>query len=172
MTGLSDRDELEALKAAMRPLEPGTEERRRLGSQVLDHALAYLEALPDLPSNNSWDDVFAQRLDPEFAEAGRDAAHLLSYFGQCVNQPGFTTASPRFMAYIPGGGLFHSGLGDLLAATSNKYSGFASASPGAVRIENATTDWLASVIGYPKDAAGTLTSGGSIANLTAIVAAR
>jgi hypothetical protein len=44
--------------------------------------------------------------------------------------------------------------------------------PGAVRIENACTAWLASVIGYPAEAAGTLTSGGSIANLTAIVAAR
>ncbi|MDP8914733.1 MAG: aminotransferase class V-fold PLP-dependent enzyme, partial [Pseudomonadota bacterium] len=48
----------------------------------------------------------------------------------------------------------------------------ASASPGAVRLENATTGWLAQVIGYPGGAAGTLTSGGSIANLTAIVAAR
>jgi glutamate/tyrosine decarboxylase-like PLP-dependent enzyme len=60
----------------------------------------------------------------------------------------------------------------MIAAASNKYSGFASASPGAVRIENACTAWLADVIGYPKEAAGTLTSGGSVANLTAIVAAR
>jgi glutamate/tyrosine decarboxylase-like PLP-dependent enzyme len=172
VSGQSAQDELDALKAAMRPLEPGAEERRRLGSQVLDHALAYLEELPELPSNNSWADVFAQRLDPEFAEAGRDVDDLLSYFGQCVNQPGFTTASPRFMAYIPGGGLFHSALGDFLAAVSNKYSGFASASPGAVRVENACTAWLAKVIGYPDTSAGTLTSGGSLANLTAIVTAR
>ncbi|MGN6057387.1 MAG: pyridoxal phosphate-dependent decarboxylase family protein, partial [Sphingomicrobium sp.] len=50
--------------------------------------------------------------------------------------------------------------------------GFASASPGAVRIENACVAWLAGVIGFPHEAAGTLTSGGSIANLTAVVAAR
>src|SRR5262249_8920121 len=75
-------------------------------------------------------------------------------------------------AYIPGGGVPFSAFGDLLAATSNKYSGFASASPGAVRIENACTAWLASVIGFPNDAAGTLTSGGGIANPTAVVAAR
>ena len=166
------RGELEALKAAMQPLEPDGEERRRLGAEVLDHALAYLQALPDLPSNNSWGEVFAERLDPEFTEAGRDSADLLSYFGRCVNTPGFATASPRFMAYIPGGGLFHSALGDFLAAVSNKYSGFASASPGAVRIENACCAWMARVIGYPESSAGTLTSGGSMANLTAIVAAR
>jgi glutamate/tyrosine decarboxylase-like PLP-dependent enzyme len=166
------RAELEALEAAMRPLEPDGEERSRLGEKVLHHALGYLDSVPDAPTNNDWEGVFAQRLDPEFPEAGRDPDALLSYFGQCVNEPGFTTTSPRFMAYIPGGGLFHSALGDFLAAVSNKYSGFASASPGAVRLENACTAWLAEVIGYPPTSAGTLTSGGSLANLTAIVAAR
>jgi len=166
------RAELEALKAAMRPLEPDSEQRRVLGEKTFEHALGYLDSIPEAPTNNSWDGVFAERLDPEFPEAGRDPDALLSYFGQCVNQPGFTTTSPRFMAYIPGGGLFHSALGDFLAAVSNKYSGFASASPGAVRIENACTAWLADVIGYPRTSAGTLTSGGSLANLTAIVAAR
>ena len=166
------RAELEALKAAMRPLEPDSEQRRVLGGKTFEHALGYLDSIPEAPTNNSWDGVFAERLDPEFPEAGRDPDALLSYFGQCVNQPGFTTTSPRFMAYIPGGGLFHSALGDFLAAVSNKYSGFASASPGAVRIENACTAWLADVIGYPRTSAGTLTSGGSLANLTAIVAAR
>jgi glutamate/tyrosine decarboxylase-like PLP-dependent enzyme len=96
----------------------------------------------------------------------------LDYVGAAIEQPGIATTSPRFMGYIPGGGLYHSALGDFLAAASNKYSGFAPAAPGAVRIENACTQWLASVIGYPESAAGTLTSGGSVANLTAIVAAR
>ena len=156
----------------MQPLEPSADERRRLGSQVLDQALAFLEANPDSPSNNPPERVFAQRLDPEFPETGRDAAAVLAYVNECVARPGFTTTSPRFMAYIPGGGLFHSALGDFLAAVSNKYSGFASASPGAVRLENACCAWLAQVIGYPAASAGTLTSGGSLANLTAIVTAR
>ena len=166
------REELVALKAAMSPLEPDSDDRRALGGQALDHALAFLDANPDTPANNSWSDVFAQRLDPEFNAQGREAADILNYLAQCVERPGFTTTSPRFMAYIPGGALFYSAIGDFLAAVSNKYSGFASASPGAVRLENACTAWLAEVVGFPKDAAGTLTSGGSIANLTAIVAAR
>ncbi len=157
---------------AMQPLEPDGGERDDLGRQALDHALAYLAEVPEAPSNRPWAEVFSRRLEPEFTEEGRNAADVLDYVESCVDRPGFATTSPRFMAYIPGGGLFHSALGDLLAATSNKYSGFASASPGAVRLENATTRWLAEVIGYPEGAAGTLTSGGSIANLTAIVAAR
>lgn len=160
------------LRAATTPLEPDADQREELGRQALDHCLAYIGSIPEAPSNRPASEVFLQRLDPDFPEQGRDPATVLDYVAACVDRPGFATASPRFMAYIPGGGLFHSALGDLLAAASNKYSGFASASPGAVRLENATTSWLAQVIDYPEAAAGTLTSGGSIANLTAIVAAR
>ncbi len=160
------------LRAAMKCLEPGHEERERLARQVFEHAEAFLGQIPDAPSNRPSSEAFSQRLEPEFAEAGRDAGAVLDYVAACVDRPGIATTSPRFMAYVPGGGLFHSALADFLAAVSNKYSGFASAAPGAVRVENTTTRWLGDVIGYPDSAAGTLTSGGSIANLTAIVAAR
>jgi len=166
------RTEIAALRAETIPLEPDAASRKALGEQVLDHALAYWDQVEAAPSNRPWSEVFAQTLEPEFTDAGRDPAAVLDYVAECIDRPGFATTSPRFMAYIPGGGLPYSAMGDLLAAAANKYSGFASASPGAVRIENACTQWLASVIGYPATAAGTLTSGGSIANLTGIVAAR
>jgi glutamate/tyrosine decarboxylase-like PLP-dependent enzyme len=166
------RQEIEALRRAARPLEPDSGERAELGEAVFRHALAYLDEVEDAPANRPWAEVFSKRLDPEFPEQGRRAAEILDYVAACVDRPGFATTSPRFMAYIPGGALFHSALGDFLAAVSNKYSGFASASPGAVRLENAATAWLAEIVGYPEGSAGTLTSGGSLANLTAIVAAR
>lgn len=166
------RAKLEWLEAATAPLEPDADARRELGGQALEHALAYWEQIETASTNRPWSEVFSRRLDPEFSEEGRALPDVLDYVRTCVDAPGFATTSPRFMAYIPGGAVPYAALGDLLAATSNKYSGFASASPGAVRIENACTKWLASVIGYPETATGTLTSGGSIANLTAVVAAR
>jgi aromatic-L-amino-acid/L-tryptophan decarboxylase len=166
------RAEIGRLREATAPLEPNSEARRALGGQALDHALSFLDQVETAPSLRPATEVFSQPLDPEFTEEGRDAASVLDYVGTCIERPGIATTSPRFMGYIPGGGLFHSALGDMLAAASNKYSGFAPAAPGAVRIENACTQWLASVIGYPAEASGTLTSGGSMANLTAIVAAR
>ena len=166
------RGRIERLREAAAPLEPDSAGRRVLGGQALDHALAYWDQVETASSNRPWSEVFSNRLDPEFTEGGRDLQSVLDYVGACVEAPGFATTSPRFMAYIPGGGVPFAALGDLLAATSNKYSGFASASPGAVRIENACVAWLASVVGFPAEAAGTLTSGGSIANLTAVVAAR
>lgn len=166
------RTEIAQLRESAASLEPDANARRALGEQALDHALAYWDQVEEAPSNRPWSEVFSRHLDPEFAEEGRDPATVLDFVGASVEAPGFATTSPRFLAYIPGGGVPFSAFGDLLAATSNKYSGFASASPGAVRIENACVAWLASVIGYPHDAGGTLTSGGSIANLTAVVAAR
>ena len=166
------RREVEALAPATAPLEPDAAGRARLMELALGHAEAFLGELPAGPSNRGWDEAFAGPLEPEFAEQGRDPAEMLAFLGRSVDRPGITTASPRFMGYIPGGGLFHSAIGDFLAAASNKYSGFASAAPGAARLENVTAGWLARVIGFPEGAAGTLTSGGSLANLTAIVTAR
>jgi len=166
------RSEIEALREQTRPLEPDADQRRVIGERSLEHVLAYWDQVETAPSNRPWSEVFSQRLDPEFAEEGREPDQVLDYVRACIDAPGFATTSPRFMAYIPGGALPYSAFGDLLAAASNKYSGFASASPGAVRIENACAAWLANVIGYPSGASGTLTSGGSTANLTAVVAAR
>lgn len=166
------RGEILALQEQAAPLEPNSQARAALLDRAVRHAESFWDGLANGPSNRPWADVFAERLDPEFPESGRDADGVLAYLGRSVDRPGITTASPRFMGYIPGGGLIHSAMGDFLAAASNKYSGFASAAPGAVRIENATCDWLAKVIGFPEGSAGTLTTGGSMANLTAVVAAR
>jgi aromatic-L-amino-acid/L-tryptophan decarboxylase len=166
------RTELDRLRAAAAPLEPDADARAALMDSTFGHAQAFLEGLAEGPSNRDRAEAFALRLEPEFPESGRSADEALAFLARCVDAPGITTASPRFMGYIPGGGLFHSALGDFLAAAANKYAGFASAAPGAVRLENAILAWLAEMVGYPAEAAGTLTSGGSLANLTAIVAAR
>jgi glutamate/tyrosine decarboxylase-like PLP-dependent enzyme len=171
MTGAA-RAELERLQAEAAPLEPGAEERAALAAAVFGHAQAFIDDLAEGPANRPWGDACLPPPGGEFTEAGADLAPTLDWLGRAVDRPGITTASPFFTGYVPGGGLFHSALGDFLAAASNKYAGFASAAPGAVRMENATCEWIARTIGYPEGAAGTLTSGGSLANLTAIVAAR
>ena len=72
------------------------------------------------------------------------------------------------MGYIPGGGLFPSALGDFLADISNRYSGVSFAGPGAARMEGALVKWMCELVGYPDTAAGDLTSGGSMATLSAL----
>lgn len=95
--------------------------------------------------------------------------HELDY----LLKPGLNPASGGHLGYIPGGGIPLGAIGDLIAALNNRYVGVNSVSPGGVEIENSIINWLAELIGYDAGlAGGSLTSGGSIANLTAIVAAR
>ena len=161
-----------SLARAAAPLEPDAAERARLLELAASHAAAFLEALPEAPAWRPVELALARRDQAEIPERGRDAAEVLAYLRDCVDAPGVAAASPRFMGYIPGGGLFHSALGDFLAATANKYSGFASAGPGAALIENTTVAWLAKAAGLPESTTGVLCSGGSIATMTALVAAR
>ena len=85
---------------------------------------------------------------------------------------GLKAASGGHLGYIPGGGLYASSLGDYIAAFSNEYAGMYFGSPGAVEVEEACLDWLKRVFEFPQESIGNLTSGGSIANLIALTAAR
>jgi glutamate/tyrosine decarboxylase-like PLP-dependent enzyme len=168
----SARAELVRLRDESAPLEPDSTQRAALAAAAVAHSEHFIAALADAPTYRPWKGNSAHQRKFEFVERPREPDAVLAYLDSWVDRPGIATASPRFMGYVPGGGLFHSAIGDFLAASSNKYAGFAPAAPGAVYLENATTAWLARTIGFPDTAAGTLTSGGSLANLTAIVAAR
>jgi aromatic-L-amino-acid decarboxylase len=76
------------------------------------------------------------------------------------------------MGYIPGGGLFPSAIADFIAAATNRYVGVSFAAPALARIEKVLLDWFIDWMGYPESARGILTSGGSLANFSAIVTAR
>jgi glutamate/tyrosine decarboxylase-like PLP-dependent enzyme len=97
---------------------------------------------------------------------------LLQLFRRSVEETGLKPSSPGHLAYIPGGGLYASALGDYLAAVTDEYSGVRFAGPGAVEMENLLLRWMADLAGYPAGAQGNLAAGGSIANLIAAVAAR
>ncbi len=84
----------------------------------------------------------------------------------------FNTAGPGYLAYIPGGGIFHSALADLIAGAVNRYTGVWLAAPGLVQLETNVIRWFCDMAGYPAAARGVLTTGGSLANLSAIVTAR
>lgn len=79
---------------------------------------------------------------------------------------------PRFMAFVPSSPVWPAVLGELLTAGYNVFGGtwLASAGPSALELE--VLGWFKSWIGYPPEAAGLLTSGGSMANLLALACAR
>jgi glutamate/tyrosine decarboxylase-like PLP-dependent enzyme len=102
----------------------------------------------------------------------RRVRELLELHRRSVEEPGLNPAHGGHLGYIPGGGIYTAALGDYLAAVTNEYAGVRFAGPGAVEMENHVIAWMAEMVGYPADAAGNLASGGSIANLVAVVSAR
>ncbi len=97
---------------------------------------------------------------------------LLTRYRTEVAETGINAASPKHLGYIPGGGVFTAALADLLAAVTNPFASVHFASPGAATIENEVIAWLRSVFGFPDEAVGCLSSGGSISTLIAFTAAR
>ncbi len=79
---------------------------------------------------------------------------------------------PRFLAFIPGAPTFVSILGDWLCAGLNFFAGVWKEAPAATEVELLVLDWFKEFLGYPAQARGILTSGGSEANLTALVVAQ
>lgn len=82
------------------------------------------------------------------------------------------TAGPRHFGFIPGGGLFTSALAEYLARGFNRYTSVAAMAPGLVAVENSVVEWLAAEFGLPASAGGNITTGGSMANLSGLLAAR
>src|SRR4029077_20239227 len=104
----------------------------------------------------------------EMPETGRRYGKLLrTLFGRVI-PASLNTASPGYLAYIPGGGRFHSAVADLLADATNRYVGVWLAAPGMAQIEATVIRWFCDLAGFPSTAGGVLTSGGSLANFSAI----
>jgi glutamate/tyrosine decarboxylase-like PLP-dependent enzyme len=162
---------LAGLEAEARKLDPSPDQRQRMTAQVQAYAERFLDDLPDkqtyVPDDGR--DGFAG--DPP-REGPSDMSDLLEVFEREVDTTGILPASGGQLGYIPGAGLYPSALGDFLAAISNRYSGVSFAGPGAARMEHSLVRWMCSLVDYPRQAAGDLTSGGSTATLSALVAAR
>jgi aromatic-L-amino-acid decarboxylase len=154
------------------PLDPSPEQMREMGVAALEYAIDFLgrrgEARasqpPEAPEVGR-----AHRASPP--EVGGEFAPLLELV-ETIASNAADNAGPGFLAYIPGGGLFASSIADLLSTTIDRYVNLWSEAPVAAQIENNVVRWLCDLFGFGPDSRGVLTSGGSMANFSAIVTAR
>ncbi len=139
---------------------------------VLDFLVESIEQLNSGPASlNSPSAELLSELSAPPPETAGKLDDLLELTRRATEQS-YSTAGPSYLAYIPGGGIFTSALSNFLAAGLNRYTGKASTAPALVALEESVLRWMCDLFEFPADSQGLLTSGGSIANLTAVVAAR
>jgi glutamate/tyrosine decarboxylase-like PLP-dependent enzyme len=157
---------LEKVSAA---LEPSLEERNAYAKELQEFTNGFIATVETNKAFNIGD-ADPQKLKVHASK--KTLKELLEIYNEEVVEKGLNPASGGHIGYIPGGGIYTAALGDTLASITNEYAGMYFGSPGAVTMENELLDWMKDVFHFPKDAVGNLTSGGSIANLVALTAAR
>jgi glutamate/tyrosine decarboxylase-like PLP-dependent enzyme len=166
---------LESLRqACAAPLDhPAPERLQAAGRQVMDAILDDFTRLgqDSIGKTGSRPDM-ERLLGGPAPEHGTGLDQLLAEFHDKVIAYSFRTSHPRFLAFIPGAPTFASILGDCLASNANLFAGVWKEASGAAQVEIVVLDWFKELLGYPAGARGLLTSGGSEANLTALVVAR
>ncbi len=155
------------------PLEPSAEEMRAMADRATQRVIDHIASLPSQPATYTEDGAaVARALAESLPERGTAFTELLDLLFERAVPVSYNTAGPGYLAYIPGGGLFSSALADYMANAVNRYVGVWVAAPGLVQLEINVVRWFCEIVGYPAGAGGILTSGGSLANFTAMVTAR
>ena len=141
----------------------------RLGRLAADAVAEHREKLTDRP-------VFgkigsdASLFDGPPPEEGRPFEDVLDFVREHVLPYPFGNSHPRFFGFINATADPVGTTADYLAAALNPncWGG----DHAAIHVENQVVRWLAALLGLPAGAEGILVSGGSMANFTALAAAR
>jgi aromatic-L-amino-acid decarboxylase len=154
------------------PLEPSAEEMRAIGRRALDFLVRFMEDLPGSPAVDldGAEEIVELLREPPPA-AGRPFPHVMEDVSRGAAKA-FNTTGPGYLAFIPGGGLYSAAVADFLACGLNRFVNVWNAAPAFAQIEWTVIRWLCDLFGLPPGSGGLLTSGGSMANFSAIVTAR
>jgi len=106
-----------------------------------------------------------------WAAAGLDHGELVEDL-MTITRASTALVHPHCMGHQVAPPLPSSALAELVSALLNNGTGVCEMGPASVPIELAVIDWMCGVLGMPAGAGGTLTSGGSLGNLTALLAMR
>ena len=155
-------------------LELTKEEMRTLGYKAIDELVEHFDTQNSkLPvaegSREDMDKLFLE----DAPEEPTDAMSVLNFVVDKVMSNSNIVSHPKSYSFVPGPSNYVSTIADTLATGFNVFSGGWVASPAAAELEIVTINWLLKLFGFPsKRGGGIFTSGGSMANLTAIVTAR
>lgn len=146
---------------------------QRLGYRVVDLLVEHFAGMRDGPVGAKGEPGQLMALfSGAPSEAPSDPHQLLARLEKDVFPNNLHVDHPRFFAFVPGPGNFVSTMADALASGFNVFNGTWLGGSAAAALELTVIDWFRGFCGFPETAGGLFVSGGSVANLTALHAAR
>lgn len=154
-------------------LQLGREQMRELGYRVVDLIVDHLENLPNEPAMRVRSREGLERLlrEPLPRQGSAPGDVIRTVTGKVFQSIGHIN-HPRFFGFIPTPGNYVGVLADMLTAGYAPFCGTWLEGSGPAEIEIITLDWLKELFSFPESAGGLFLSGGSMANLTGLAAAR
>lgn len=107
-----------------------------------------------------------------FPVKGRPVHEVVAEMENEIFKYGGNGNHPRFFSFVPGPASCVSWLGDVMTTAYNVHAGGSKMAPTVNCAEQQTIRWLADQAGFGEKAGGIFVSGGSMANVTALIAAR
>jgi glutamate/tyrosine decarboxylase-like PLP-dependent enzyme len=148
-------------------------ERRELLARTAELASDFLDRLPDRPV---WPpvDLAALRdaLGGPMPDRGEDPEAVIEALAGRA-EPGIVgSAGPRYFGFVVGGGVPTALAADWLTSAWDQNAGLYALSPAASVVEEVAADWLVELFGLPAGSSVGFVTGATMANFTAIAAAR
>ncbi len=148
-------------------------EMRRLGYWVVDQAVDHVLGIADGPALKVDDpDRLRSRLGGPVPRAGGDPLEAMQVLVDVALATMQHTDHPRFFTRVPGPSSYPAILGDWLGTGFQAIAASWGGGAGPTTVELVVIDWLRELLGLPAGTEGVLLSGGSMANLTGLLAAR
>ncbi len=143
-----------------------------LAHSVVGYAVERLKT----PKDPTWGarpaEQLAEVLAGTICAEGIGGHQALSLFRDVLMHACRPMDNPMNLAYVPTAPTPAANLFDLVVSASSIFGGLWEGGAGAIAAENEALHWLAGLAGFPEGAGGCFVSGGSAANLSALVTAR
>ncbi len=105
-------------------------------------------------------------------EKGRPVKEVINEMENEIFKYSGNSNHPRFFGFVPGPASCVSWLGEVMTSAYNIHAGGSKMAPAVNCAEQQVIRWLADQAGFGEEAGGLFVSGGSMANITALTAAR
>jgi glutamate/tyrosine decarboxylase-like PLP-dependent enzyme len=131
------------------------------------NSLAHRSVIPE-----PMDIAGLSRLDEPLPLESTDPKRVVALLDEVVTPATVAMAGPRFFGFVIGGSLPAALAANWLASAWDQNAGLYASTPGVAHIESVALRWLNGIFGFDASTAGAFVTGATMANFTALAAAR